>query len=287
LILVDFNQVNISNLMMQLGNHTNAQVDENMVRHMIINSIRSYRQKFGHEYGELVIACDSFNYWRKKIFPHYKASRKKAQEASEINWNDIYKCMNKVRQEFKDFMPYPVIDVESAEADDVIGTIVYEYGNYIDAGEKLLILSADKDFIQLHKFANVSQYDPINKKWITHNDPEQYLREHVLRGDAGDGIPNILSDDDCFVIGKRQSSMTQKRLQNFLGTDPSQYDTSAERNYYRNRDLIDLEYIPKEVKDKILESFNRQIEEPRDRSKLMDYFMANKLKNLMETLSEF
>ena len=46
MILVDMNQVMISNMMMQIGNHQNAQVDENMLRHMILNTLR-FKQTLG------------------------------------------------------------------------------------------------------------------------------------------------------------------------------------------------------------------------------------------------
>jgi len=285
-IIVDLNQVMLSNLMVQLGNHLNAHVEEAMVRHMVLNSIRSYKQKFSAEYGELVIACDNTNYWRKQLFPYYKANRKKAIAESELNWKDIFECMNKIRAELKEFFPYRVIDVESAEADDIIGTLVAEFGQNINTGMKILILSGDKDFIQLHKFANVSQYDPVRKKVISHNDPDRFLSEHIMKGDAGDGVPNVLSDDNCFVVGTRQKPMTAKKMEQLLNSIPGKdYDEKTYRNFCRNRQLIDLSYIPNEIKEKVLNQYNEQV--GKDRSKLMNYFIVNKLKNLAEYISEF
>lgn len=286
MIIVDLNQVMLSNLMVQLGNHLNAHVEEAMVRHMVLNSIRSYKQKFSAEYGELVIACDNTNYWRKQLFPYYKANRKKAIAESELNWKDIFECMNKIRAELKEFFPYRVIDVESAEADDIIGTLVAEFGQNINTGMKILILSGDKDFIQLHKFANVSQYDPVRKKVISHNDPDRFLSEHIMKGDAGDGVPNVLSDDNCFVVGTRQKPMTAKKMEQLLNSIPGKdYDEKTYRNFCRNRQLIDLSYIPNEIKEKVLNQYNEQV--GKDRSKLMNYFIVNKLKNLAEYISEF
>lgn len=275
--------------MAQLGNHLNAQVEENMVRHMVINAIRSYKQKFGAEYGELIIACDNTNYWRKQIFPYYKANRKKSISESELNWKNIFDCMNKIRSELKEYFPYRVIDVETAEADDVIGTLVVETskvdGN-INTGEKILILSGDKDFIQLHTYKNVSQYDPVRKKWIKHDNPDVFLNEHVLKGDSGDGIPNVLSEDDCFVSGTRQKPLTSKRIDQLLNTVPGKdWDEKTYRNFCRNRELIDLGYIPSKIKEMVLRQYTEQ--EGKDRSKLMNYFITNKLKNLAEYISEF
>ena len=285
MIIVDLNQVMLSNLLMQLGNHTNAQLEENMVRHMILNSIRSYKAKFGDEFGEIVIACDNTNYWRKQAFPYYKANRKKNQEKSEMDWKAIFECMNKIRSELKEYFPYRVIDVEAAEADDIIGTLVKTFGSEMNIGEKILILSGDKDFIQLHTYANVKQYDPTRKKWISHKDPNQYLKEHIMKGDAGDGVPNILSADNCLVVGERQKPMTAKKMELFLKLDPSQFDSMTAKNYHRNAQLIDLNFTPSEIRSKVIEQYNAQA--GRDRSKLLNYFIANKLKNLMENISEF
>ena len=285
MIIVDLNQVMLSNLMMQLGNHLNAQVEEAMVRHMVLNAIRSYKQKFGSDYGELVIACDNTNYWRKQIFPYYKANRKKAISESELNWKDIFECMNNIRSELKEFFPYRVLDVESAEADDIIGTLVREFGSELNTGEKILILSGDKDFIQLHVYSNVSQYDPVRKKWIKHDDPERFLHEHILKGDAGDGVPNVLSSDNCFVIGERQKPLTAKKIESILSTNLDDMDSTLSRNYHRNATLIDLSFTPEHIQRKIFEQYESQT--GKDRSKLLNYFIVNKLKNLTEHISEF
>jgi len=284
-IIVDLNQVMLSNLLMQLGNHTNAQIEENMVRHMILNSLRSYRSKFRDEYGELVIACDNSNYWRKKIFPYYKANRKKSREKSDLDWKSIFDCMNMIRAELKEFFPYKVIDIESAEADDIIGTLVNNFGTELNSGEPILILSGDKDFIQLHTYGNVKQYDPTRKKWITHKDPHMFLKEHIMKGDSSDGVPNILSSDNCFVVGDRQRPLTAKKIEQYMKVSPTEMETSIARNYFRNAQLIDLDHIPEEIRTKVMESYHAQSN--KDRSKLMNYFIANKLRNLMENIGDF
>ena len=281
MIILDLSQVMLSNIMMQLGNHTNAEIEEGMVRHMVLNSIRSYKTKFGAEYGELVIACDNKNYWRRQLFPYYKANRKKNQEASEINWKAIFECLNKIRAELKEVFPYRVIDIESAEADDIIGTLCRAYG---DTGEKILILSGDKDFIQLQRYNNVRQFDPVRKKFINHNDPEKFLFEHILKGDAGDGIPNVLSNDNCMVVGERQRPLTQKKIDS-LASIATSFDHPVFRNYKRNEQLIDLTKIPVNISEQILESYKNQ--EGKKPNGLMDYFIANRLKNLMENVGEF
>ena len=278
MVIVDFNQVMISNLMMQLGNHTNIPLEEGLFRHMVINSLRSYKQKFQHEYGEIVIACDDRNYWRKQVFPYYKANRKKNRDASEINWAQVFDIFNKIKGEIKDNFPYRVIQVESAEADDIIATLVTENNN-----ETILILSADKDFVQLQKYATVKQYDPIRKKWIKEDNPQQYLYEHILRGDQGDGIPNILSDDDTFVTDKRQKPMTQKKMDIFKSEGISQ--EMLKRNFARNELLVDLTKIPDNIRNSVINKYNE--ENGKDRSKLFNYFISHNLKLLMDSVGDF
>ena len=280
MIIVDLSQVMLSNLMMQLGNHTNAQIEESMVRHMVLNSLRSYKMKFSDEFGELVIACDNTNYWRKQAFPYYKANRKKNQEKSEMDWKAIFECLNKIRTELKEYFPYRVVDIESAEADDIIATLVKN----ADAEDKVLILSGDKDFIQLHKYTNVKQYDPVRKKWISHDNPTRYLIEHILKGDSGDGVPNVLSSDNCFVIGERQKPLTAKKILNIIENIDS-LEGPLYRNYQRNKKLIDLTEVPAEIANKVLESY--QAQENKGRDKMFNYFIANKLKHLMEHIGEF
>jgi L-lactate utilization protein LutC len=275
---VDFNQVMISNLMMQLGNHTNIPLEEGLFRHMVINSLRSYKQKFQSEYGEIVIACDDRNYWRKQVFPYYKANRKKNRDASEINWNQVFDIFNTIKAEIKEYFPYRVIQVESAEADDIIATLVTE-----NKDKTILILSADKDFVQLQKYATVRQYDPIRKKWIKEDNPQQYLYEHILKGDQGDGIPNILSDDDTFVTDKRQKPMTQKKMELFKSQGISQ--EMLKRNFARNELLVDLTKIPDNIRNGVINKYNE--ENGKDRSKLFNYFISHNLKLLMDSVGDF
>jgi len=287
MILVDLNQVMISNLMMQPG--ITKHVDENMIRHMVLNSLRSYNTKFGSEYGDMVICADDKNYWRRGLFPYYKASRKKEREASPYNWALIFETLHKIKDELKQNFPYKVIQVDGAEADDIIGTLCNKYGVFLKNSEtpKILILSSDKDFMQLQKFINVDQYSPMAKKLIRPEcNPHAFLCEHIIRGDRSDGIPNILSNDDTFVTESRQKPITAKKLNTWITQDPEDFcTTDMLRNYNRNQILIDLSKIPQELQENILQGYE---DAPRrDRSKLFNYFIQNKMKNMMEHLQEF
>jgi len=283
-IIVDFSQVMISNFMTQIGNHTNIPVEEDLMRHMILNSLRSYNAKYRNEYGEMIIACDDKNYWRRSLFPYYKANRKKDREKSEIDWNAIFEILNKIKEELKTYFPYRVIQIETAEADDIIGTLVQEHGN---TSERILIVSGDKDFKQLQTFMNVRQYDPVRKKFLEENNPERYLREHIMRGDKGDGVPNFLSKDDCFVLDVRQKPISTKKLDIWLEyTEPEAFcDENMLRGYKRNEQLVDLNFIPSNVKQNIMNNYNNQ--QGKGREKLFNYFVEHKLKNLLTDIDQF
>jgi len=289
MIIIDLNQVMISNLMAQIGAHTNIEVEEGLLRHMVLNSIRSNISKF-KEYGEVVIACDDKNYWRRDVFPYYKASRKEQRAKSELDWNSIFNSLNKIRDELKENFPYKVIQVERAEADDIIGCLVRKFGwnseqNPVRTAdiEDILILSGDKDFQQLQKFENVQQFNPVTKKWIRAGDPHKYLIEHAIKGDRTDGIPNAASPDDVFVSGGRQKPIRQKLIDQVIKS--GELPNDLHRGYARNLGLIDLTNTPENIMHEVFSQYREQ--GSKDRSKLFNYFVKNQLKGLMEHINEF
>lgn len=286
MILLDLNQVMIANLMMQIRNSN--EVEEDMLRHMILNSLRLYRTKFAKDYGDLVICCDDKNYWRKQIFPYYKAHRRADREKSPLDWNNIFTILNKIRDELKETFPWRVLQIETAEADDIIGTLCHRFGKILkaDGVENILILSSDKDFGQLQKYANVEQFSPVTKKWIRINNPEAFLREHIMKGDRGDGIPNFLSGDNCIVAGQRQKPLMSKKLDTWISLDPLDFcNDMMLRNYKRNEALVNLDMIPSDIQEQINNQYdNYQIP---DRKGLLNYFIKNRLKHLMEHIGEF
>jgi len=286
MILIDMNQVCISNLMMQIGSKRQNDVDENLVRHMVLNSLRMYRSRFSEEYGELVLCYDSKKYWRRDYFPNYKSNRKKDREASGLDWNLIFETLNNIRDEIKENFPYKVLEVEGAEADDCIATVVDYVSKTPTAYEKVLILSGDKDFIQLQKHNFVKQFSPVLKKFVNGQDPHLYIREHILKGDRSDGIPNFLSSDDTFVNELRQKPLAKKKISVWVDLKPEDFCTEEMmRNYQRNKTLIDLECIPNVLKEEILLEY---LKPPiGERSKLLNYFISKRLKNLMNDIGDF
>jgi 5'-3' exonuclease len=285
MILVDMNQVTISNLMVQIGSRK-ADVDADLVRHMVLNSLRSYRGKFGEQYGELVLCYDSKKYWRREYFPNYKSNRKKDRESSGLDWALIFDTLNNIRDEIRDIFPYKVLEVEGAEADDCIATVVEHIARTPNEFEDILILSGDKDFIQLQKHNFVKQYSPTLKKFINGIDPQIYIKEHVLKGDRSDGVPNFLSPDNTFIDELRQRPISKKKIENWITLEPEDFcSEEMMRNYQRNKTLIDLECIPKRLSEDILVEYRKP---PKgDRSKLLNYFIDKRLRNLMNDIGDF
>ena len=282
MIIFDFNQVAISSLMEQIGS-SKKPVEENLVRHMILNVIRTYVKKFKATHGpEVVIACDNRNYWRRDYFPQYKASRKKSRDASGHDWNSIFECLHKIKEELKEYSPYKVIDVDTAEADDIIAVLAMRQS----AHEKVMILSSDKDFAQLQKFPNVEQFSPILKKFIKEPLPTVQLKQMIIRGDKGDGIPNIMSPDTVFTEGGRQKPITEAKIIVWLNQEPTEFcNEDMLRNYKRNELLIDLTQIPVLLQQSILTTYESTT--AKTKQVFMNYMIANKLKNLIEVLDEF
>jgi len=272
------NQISVASLMMHLNMTKQKTVDEDMVRHMILNSVRLYRNMFKEKYGEVVLTYDSRHYWRRDFFPQYKASRRKSREKDLKDWDNIFGALNMIKAEFKENLPYKYLEVYGAEADDIIGTLCKK------EREPIMIVSGDKDFIQLHKYNNVHQYSPIVKKHITGHNPDTYIRTHILKGDTSDGVPNVLSVDDTFTEGIRQRPLGKKKIETWLESMDSMPD-ETKRNYQRNEKLISLDKIPQDLEEQILSEIDAAPHG--DRSKLLNYFIKNRLKELTESIGDF
>ena len=265
------------------------ELDERFLRHMILNSLRAQRRKFHESYGELVLCVDSRSgNWRQTVFKEYKANRRKTKEESDVDWGLIFDILYRIVMEIKENFPYHVIEVSGAEADDVIAVLARTNA----AREKILILSGDKDFIQLQSIRGIKQYAPVQKKFIKTNsqyiskDPKTFLREHILRGDKGDGIPNFLSPDDTFISNKRQKQIRKANVKDWVKMDPKDFCTSEMlRCYDRNQRLVDFNYIPDNIEEKILDEFAKP--PVGDRRKIFDYMVEKRLNNLVQSIEDF
>ena len=278
MILIDYNAIAISNVVAM-----KMDVEENMVRHMILNSIRMHRVKHKAKYGEVVICCDGGKNWRKDVFPQYKFKRKDARKESKMDWNELFRITNMVQQELKDNFPYKVVDVDECEADDVIGVLVeqtQEFGQH----EDVMIISGDKDFAQLQKYDNVAQYSPVQKKFIKTATPRKQLMELILKGDTSDGVPNVLSGDNVFVEGIRQTPLRQNKIDQLIN-DPKSMGEEVYRNYLRNKKLIDLTETPSFIKQEIVSSYMQQ--PLTNKNKVMPFLVEKRCRMLLEDVSDF
>ena len=295
MIVIDYNQTFISNYMAETRGRPDVEMNIDLLRHMILNQIRNYKKRFGNDFGEVVIACDNRHYWRRDVYPYYKASRKKSRESSGHDWSSIFDALHQIRSESDECLPYPVLDIDGAEADDVIGALAeYSQENEMTdhpmfaEPEPFLILSGDHDFQQLQKFSNVQQFSPIKKKWVKlDGTPQEVLMEHIITGDKGDGVPNILSDDDTFVTeGKRQKPIRKALLAEWKAQKPEEFVSGEMASgYIRNRQLVDLAMTPQEIKDEIVSEYQRQ--KGKSRANLLNYFIKYRLRNMMEVAEDF
>ena len=281
MILIDLNQVMISNLMAQNRGNLSELPSKDAVRHSILNTIRAFNVKFRDEYGEIILCSDAADPWRRDIFPNYKHQRRKGRVESQIDWDGLFKIMSEIREEFITKLPYKVLHIEKCEADDIIATLVKQ-----QTEDLYLIISGDKDFIQLQHYGNVYQFSPLLKSFIgEQEDAHVFLREQIIKGDRSDGVPNILSDDDIFLRDDRQKPINKKRLEEWSNIDNIPLGSETRKYYDRNKKLIDLSMIPDNISESIINRYKNY--KDNDRSLLLQYFIDNKLKALIENINDF
>ena len=281
MILVDLNQVLISNLMAQVRGKGDVKPNKEMIRHMVLNSLRGFNVKFKDEYGTMILCSDAGDPWRRDFFKHYKHSRKMARQDGPFDWDNIFNVITEIKNELKENFPYVVMYVENSEADDIIATLVKQ-----QTESKYLIVSGDKDFVQLQHYDNVYQWSPLLKGYIgEQEDPIKFLREQIIKGDRSDGVPNILSADDVFVKGERQKPVMKKQLEEWVDIDNIPLGSETKKYYNRNKKLIDLSQIPLTIENNIINTYkNYKI---KDRSLLLNYFIDKKLKSLIDKINDF
>ena len=279
MILIDYNGIAVSNVVTQ-----KMDIDENLVRHMILNSIRMHRSKHRAKYGEVVICADGFKNWRKDVYPQYKFKRKADRKVSKIDWKDLFRITNMVLEEIKENFPYKVVECDRCEADDIIG-VLCEDAQEFGRGQDVMIISGDKDFAQLQKYSNVSQYSPITRKYIKEPTPRKQLIELILKGDTADGVPNVLSGDDVFVDGTRQTPL-RKNILDKLISDPKSQGEEVYRNYLRNKKLIDLAETPKDIKEEIIYNYENQ-DKRANKGKVFPFLIEKQCRLLLDDLQDF
>jgi len=285
MIIVDYSGIAIAAIFSQ---DRPEEIQEGLIRHMILNALRRYNLKYRDKYGKMIIACDSTS-WRKEVFENYKAKRKTTRDESPLDWNHFFTLLNGIRDEISEDMPYPVVHTDRAEADDVIATLV-ESTQEFGQNEPVMIISSDKDFIQLHRYSNVEQFSPMKRGPLKVDDPIFYKFDHICRGDASDGVPNVLSGDNSFVDGIRQSPMYAKKIKQWYEAYPNLCDEDLMtqeqyRNYCRNKTMIDLDCIPLDIRESIMDKYNTQT--GKNNNKVLNYLITKRCNMLVESASEF
>jgi hypothetical protein len=279
MILVDYSAIAISNVVTQ-----KLDIEEDLIRHMILNSLRMHRAKHREKFGELVLCIDGSKNWRKEVYPQYKYKRKDARKQSKMDWSEVFRIMNMVKEEIRENFPYKMVEVDEVEADDIIGVLcedTQEFGR----NEDVMIISGDKDFAQLQKYKNIHQYSPITRKYIKEATPRKQLMELILKGDTADGIPNVLSGDDVFVDGERQTPLRQSKIDELIN-DPKALGEEVYRNYLRNKKLIDLAETPEPLKEKIIYNYENQ-DKWDNKSKVFPYLVEKRCRRLLEDVKDF
>ena len=279
MILVDYSAIAISNVVTQ-----KLDIEEDLIRHMILNSLRLHRAKHREKFGELVLCIDGSKNWRREIYPQYKYKRKDARKESKMDWSEVFRIMNMVKEEIKENFPYKMVEVDEVEADDIIGVLcedTQEFGR----GQDVMIISGDKDFAQLQKYKNIYQYSPITRKYIKEDTPRKQLMELILKGDTADGVPNVLSGDNVFVDGERQTPLRQKKIDELIN-DPKALGEEVYRNYLRNKKLIDLTETPEHLKEKIIYNYESQ-DKWDNKGKVFPYLVEKRCRRLLEDVKDF
>lgn len=280
MIIVDYSGIAISSLFAM-----KMQVNEQIVRHMILNSLRMYNLKYREEYGRMVLAIDHSS-WRRNFYKEYKASRSTSREESGFDWKELYRILDLVLNEIRTNLPFYVVQVEGCEADDIIAGLVestQEFGNC----EPVMIVSSDLDFVQLHRYPNVRQFSNTKKALVKEKDPVRYLREHVLHGDSGDGVPNILSHDQTFVNGDRQKPLSKKKVEELIANWDKLDTVLTEeqlKNFHRNLRMIDLSQIPSDIRDRVINTYASL---PKPRNNVLTYLISHRCTNLIECAENF
>jgi len=297
MILIDYSQVALAAILTFQRELKGSESEvKNLIRHVTLSTIKSYKKKYGKEYGEIVICCDGRKYWRKEFFANYKGMRKSNREKSDLDWGLIFDTLNEMRQDIAQHFPWKVMHIDRAEADDIIAVLTkhLQENELIQEGlveepQKILILSSDKDFKQLQLYDTVKQWSPMQKKYVTATQREiiEYKIEHIVKGDAGDGVPNILSKDDVFMNAERQKPVSAKRLQEFFDNGFTACRNDEERrNWHRNSTLVDFQHIPEDVSKMILDSYISN-KPTGDKMTVMNYLMENRCRLLLDELEDF
>lgn len=299
MIIVDYSQCAVAAVFAFQRELKSGEEPKNIIRHAILSTLKSYKKRYGSEYGEIVIACDARNYWRKDVFPFYKCTRKEARDKSDLDWGMIFDIIAEIKADLIEHFPYKVISVDKAEGDDIVAVLTkwlqenqLTREGIIEEPQPILIISSDKDFKQLQEFRNVRQWSPILKKFVSASFKEinEFRIEHIVKGDIGDAIPSILCPDDFYAnrdIHGRAPPVSKKRLESFIENGIAECKTDQEvRNWHRNFQLVSFDAIPENISNAIIDAYINS--KPNgDKMSVMNYLIKNKCRLLLNEIEEF
>lgn len=289
-LLVDLSQLASATMM-----HTfkeGEKISVSMMRHLVLSTIKHNVLKFRKDgYEEVIICVDNAlpTYWRREFAYYYKKNRAKNREESTWDWEGYFEGIRTVVDEFKKNMPYIIMDISKAEADDCIAVLTKKLSL---EGRKVMIISSDGDFTQLHKFPNVSQYSPMMKKLVKSKtgSPALDLMTKIVKGDRKDCVASIKVRSDFYytmVIGERTPPTKTKFVEDCLDAeDISKLLSETEyKRFLENRVLIDFEYIRDDIKSAILDLYNNY--KVPGKNKIYPYFVKSGLSKLLKDVGQF
>lgn len=291
MIIIDFSSL-VTRLCTGMREDTNYSKERALVlaRNLTIQYILDLKKKYKKEYGtNIVLAIDSKDgYWRKRHFEHYKANR---EYSDYINWENVKYASTTLAAELEVVSPFRVIKVPLAEGDDVIGVLV-KYHQQFGLHEPCLVVSSDGDFFQLLKYDSVAYYSLKERKIVSKSREEvdRLITESIVKGQTGDGYPNIYSPDDQFVNADRprQKAVYEKDILRFVEKGISACENDEQKkNYLRNQKMYDFDYIDDDVSQAIIAKYEAPREWPYVPAVLHKYLTAKRSNILLNRLEEF
>lgn len=277
MIIVDMSQIEHATAFVQ--HKLTGTDDKRRIEEGVFASLVHIHDKLCPKYGNTIVACcDHKSPWRADFFAPYKAERKIRRAESGIDWRYVRTGFRACEDALHACTDVVVVRVQGAEGDDCI-SVVADRNQYdkdrmslgglaIGGDEPTVIVSSDKDYGQI---PNVDRFDPRKGIFLPYN-PQAALAAIVIDGDRTDGVPNVISDDDTFIVsGKRQNTMTAVRRSKleamYYAGDfedrPATKDLPA-THWNRNRWLVDFKFIPPSVQSDIMDEFDAARTKKRD-----------------------
>jgi 5'-3' exonuclease len=224
------------------------------------------------------LVFDTKNSWRYGIYSEYKSARKKQQSKNSLDKDGFMIALNSLISEIREYFPsIRVITGDECEGDDIIAVLTkYTFNK---RHQEVVIVSGDTDLNQLTAQSNVKQYDPKSNSFFNVLNPKKELEIKVLSGDSSDSIPPIKR-----LVGPKKAMKIlnhEDGLESFIAEQESQIEKDLiNSNYERNKKLIDLDFIPLYIRERILSEYEKCLWREIDGKSVVKYLMVNKLHDI-------